>query len=67
MDDVQEYKFSTTMNIKKMSRFHDFPHVPEVDLYSGVQIEVLSGILFWEMLFTVNKHFGIRKSTNKGD
>ena len=31
MDDVQEYKFSTTMNIKKMSRFHDFPHVPGND------------------------------------
>ena len=28
MDDVQEYKFSLAMNIKKMSRFHDFPHVP---------------------------------------
>ena len=25
---VPEYKFCTTMYIRKMSRFHDFPHVP---------------------------------------
>ena len=25
---VPEYKFCTTMNIRKMSRFHHFPHVP---------------------------------------
>ena len=26
---VPEYKFCTTMYIRKMSRFHDFPHVPD--------------------------------------
>ena len=28
---VPEYKFCTTMYVRKMSRFHDFPHVPGDD------------------------------------